>query len=135
MQWKGELPEGAVYDKPVWSLDIFATAAGVSGAILDDRKRYDGVNLIPYLKNEDESAPHQSLFWRVGTRAAIRVGDWKLLRNPRRGQGDQWELYNLANDISESNDLSATHPEKRAELLDAWNAYNDQMIDPVWTPN
>lgn len=135
MQWKGELPEGAVYDKPVWSLDIFATAAGVSGAILDDRKRYDGVNLIPYLKNEDESAPHQSLFWRVGTRAAIRVGDWKLLRNPRRGQGNQWELYNLANDISESNDMSATHPEKRAELLDAWNAYNAQMIDPVWTPN
>lgn len=135
VQWKGQLPPNQVYQKPVLSLDIFATAAALSKATLDDRKVYDGVNLIPYLKDEDTTSPHESLFWRLGTRTAIRVGDWKLLRNPRRGQGDDWELYNLAEDISEANDLAGTMPEKRAELIAAWEAMNQQMIDPTWSPN
>ena len=135
VQWKGQLPANQVYEHPVLSLDIFATAAALSNAQLDERKVYDGVNLIPYLKGEDGSRPHDTVFWRIDKRAAIRVGDWKLLRNPRRGQGDQWELYNLAEDVSEANDLASTLPEKRSEMIAAWEAMNRQMIDPVWTPN
>lgn len=134
VQWKGQIPANQVYDPPVLSLDIFATAAALSGATLDDRKVYDGVNLVPYLKGDDTSPPHETLFWRIGSRAAIRVGDWKLLRNPRRGQGDQWELYNLAEDIGETNDLASSLPEKRSEMVDAWEAMNRQMINPVWSP-
>lgn len=135
VQWKGQLPANQVYENPVISLDIFATAAALSNAQLDERKVYDGVNLIPYLKGEKNSRPHDTLFWRIDKRSAIRVGEWKLLRNPRRGQGDQWELYNLAEDISETNDLAASLPEKRSEMIAAWEAMNRQMIDPVWSPN
>ncbi len=135
VQWKRALPAGEVFTHPVISLDIFATVSALSNATLDDRKVYDGVNLIPYLTGENESPPHESLFWRIGSRAAIRVGDWKLLRNPGRGQGDQWELYNLADDIGETQDLADAMPEKRSEMIDAWEAMNRQMIDPIWTRN
>jgi arylsulfatase A-like enzyme len=134
VQWKSVLPQGEVYEKPVLSLDIFGTATAVGGAQLDDRKKYDGVNLIPYLQGQESGNPHESIFWRIGQRAAIRVGDWKLLRNTRRGQGDQWELYNLAEDISESNNLAEAMPERRAEMLAAWETKNAEMIDPVWSP-
>ncbi|UXX77882.1 arylsulfatase [Reichenbachiella carrageenanivorans] len=50
-------------------------------------------------------------------------GDWKILRLVAPfGNGD-WQLYNLAEDPSELNDLSATNPEKRMELIDAYQAY------------
>ena len=79
VQWKGQLPANRVYENPVISLDIFATAASLSNAQLDERKVYDGVNLIPYLKGEKNSRPHDTLFWRIDKHSAIRVGDWKLL--------------------------------------------------------
>ena len=133
-QWKGHLPAGRVYKNPVISLDVFATAAALSGARLDKRKTYDGKNLIPFLTGENASKPHDRLYWRIGNRAAMRVGDWKLLRNPRRGEGNSWELYNLAEDISEETDRSQSNPAKAAEMLKAWESMNAEMIDPVWNP-
>jgi arylsulfatase B len=135
IQWKGQLPANRVYENPVISLDIFATAAAFSNALLDERKVYEGFNLIPYLKGEKNLRPHDTLFWRIDKRSAIRVGDWKLLRNPRHGQGVQWELYNLTEDISETNDLAASLSEKSSEMIATWEATNRQMIDPVWLPN
>ncbi|MCZ6672105.1 MAG: sulfatase [Verrucomicrobia bacterium] len=134
VQWKGKLPAGSVYKNPVISLDIFSTAAAIANAQVDKHKRIDGVNLIPFLTGEKKGRPHDQLFWRIGSRAAIRVGDWKLLRNPRRGQGDDWELYNLAKDISEENDLAAKNPKKFKEMIAAWESMNAEMIDPVWSP-
>ena len=96
----------------------------------------DGVDLMPYLTGQDQGLPHRELFWRLNQKTAIRVGDWKLLRNPdRRGQQDApWKLYNLANDLSESNDLSTDEPERVRQLSAAWTRLNDEMMDPIWSP-
>lgn len=57
-----------------------------------------------------------------GRRMAQR-GSWKILwQEPPHGTGD-WQLYNLAEDLGEQHDLSAAHPELRAELVAAWEAY------------
>ncbi len=134
LQWKSKLPEGRVYRHPVISLDVFATAVALSNASLEKGKRYDGVNLIPYLTGKNDARPHDQLFWRIGARTAIRDGDWKLLRNPRRGQAADWELYNLADEISEKSNLAKKRPDKLKELRTAWERLNAEMIDPVWTP-
>ena len=62
----------------------------------------------------------------------MRKGDWKILRNPKRGQGAEWQLYNLANDISETNDLATQNLAKREELLADWNKLNSRMAKPIW---
>ncbi len=134
-QWKGRLPAARVYEKPVWSLDIFATAVALAGASTDKKKVYDGVNLMPYLTGEDDSSPHEELFWRIGSKTAVRVEDWKLLKNPVRGKGEDWELYNLASDIGEMKNLAGENAAKLSELKTVWERYNSQMIDPVWSPN
>ena len=60
------------------------------------------------------------------------MGNWKLLRNPRRGQSDEWQLYNLANDIAEQNNLATKNKAKREELLSAWRELNAEMVEPLW---
>ncbi|MEQ9302214.1 MAG: arylsulfatase [Cyclobacteriaceae bacterium] len=53
----------------------------------------------------------------------IRKGDWKLFNRGYPIEEDNFELYNLAMDITESNDLSSAFPDKRSEMLELWRAY------------
>jgi arylsulfatase B len=97
-------------------------------------RELDGVDLVPYLKGKRDGRPHEVLFWRMNQRTAVRVDDWKLVRNPGRGSGADWQLYNLAEDVSESNDLAQSHPEKLNEIKAGWAEMNGQMIQPVPGP-
>jgi arylsulfatase A-like enzyme len=91
------------------------------------------VNLLPFLTTASDESPHNELFWRVGTKAAIRSGDWKLLRNPgRRQKNAEWELYNLKDDIGETSNLAAEQPARVKRLTAAWERLDAQMIEPVW---
>jgi arylsulfatase A-like enzyme len=129
VQWKGQLPAGKVYEQPVIALDIHPTAVAVAGGKLAPEWKLDGVNLLPYLKGERTDAPHRALFWRFGEQHAIRQGDWKLLKV--RGAAKP-ELYNLAEDMSEKNDLAEKHPDRVKQLTDAYNAWNAQLQEPRW---
>ena len=138
MQWPSRLPKGVVYEQPVISLDLFATALAVTGTGTDQLARsLDGVNLIPFLTGaERNTPPHNELYWRLGNRTALRAGDWKLLRQPARRTGAaDWELYNLAQDISETNNLADAESDRVRRLEQRWNHWNDQMIEPFWSRN
>ena len=132
MQWKGQLPAGMVYDKPVVSLDVFGTAAAIANAPIARNRPIDGVNLMPYLTGENKGRPHETLFWRARARTAIRVGDWKLVKNPGGRADAEWQLYYLAEDLSEENNLAGKQPDKFKEMMAAWDKVNGQMMDPVW---
>jgi arylsulfatase B len=127
MQWKNRIPAGSTYDHAISSLDLFPTFASAAGAILTDH--LDGVNLLPYLSGENPDAPHNSLFWRQGKRTALRKGDWKIVFNP---QIDDWELYNLADDLGETDNLVHRHAEIAEELKKEWDKMNQQMMAPIF---
>ncbi|MCB1070100.1 MAG: sulfatase-like hydrolase/transferase, partial [Kiritimatiellae bacterium] len=132
MQYKGVLPEGAVYDKPVISLDIMPTAVAVAGAELPANQECNGANLIPYVKGEQEGAPHQKLFWNRFRDFAAIDGDWKLLQTPSKAM-----LFNLKDDISEMHDLSEQYPERvqaMKQSIAEWQAANAEPLwDTAWT--
>ena len=130
MQWKGRIPAGHVDHRPVISLDVFGTAAAVANAPVSKRRGMDGVNLIPYLTGKNDSRPHDVLYWRLRNRTAVRVGEWKLLRNPTRGKSADWQLYDLENDVGETRDLANANPGKIEELKAVWKRLDDQMVDP-----
>ena len=99
-----------MYDQPVIQLDILPTALAAAQVEIPIRCKLDGVNLLPYLSGENAEPPHDALYWRFGQQMAIRQGDWKLVRyDPRvdgmTGRATESKLYNLADDIGESNDL------------------------------
>jgi arylsulfatase A-like enzyme len=130
MQWKGRIPAGKVYNEPVIGLDIHPTAVAAAGGSIPASAKLDGVNLLPFITGSSKGRPHDRLFWRFGPQAAVRMGDWKLLRMA----GGEWELYNLAQDIGEKNNRAATDPAKAKELEAAFNEWNAQLMEPKWGP-
>jgi arylsulfatase A-like enzyme len=61
----------------------------------------------------------------------LRQGDWKLVRNSRRND-DGWELFDLADDVSESKDLSSAQPDRFEQMMAVWRQMNGQMVEPAW---
>ncbi|MBA7589200.1 Bifunctional sulfatase/alpha-L-rhamnosidase [subsurface metagenome] len=118
--WPEKLKQGQVIGTPVISMDIFSTIAEVVGCNLPKRE-IDGVSLWP-LVTEGTPVDRESIIWHfphfrgktIVPYSIIRSGDWKLIK---RYCGDKkYELFNLADDISEKTDLSTQMPEKVVEL-------------------
>lgn len=80
-----------------------------------------GISILPALQGQ--SLPERAIGWELFGRKALRKGDWKLswMTSPY-GKG-AWQMFNLADDPTERNDLAAAKPEKLAELLKDWDAY------------
>ncbi|RPJ34058.1 MAG: hypothetical protein EHM17_08025 [Verrucomicrobiaceae bacterium] len=103
--WPGTLPKGKVYDHPVTALD--------------------GVNLIPYLTGKNEAPPHEAMFWRWRSQAAVLEFSWKLVHLGVEGRylfKVTWPDCELA-----VNNLIRQHPEIAARLKERfkqWSATN-----------
>lgn len=132
VRWPHRIPKNRVFESPVISLDIFATSLRAAGVSLP--KKHDGVNLIPHLTGHNTNWPHETLYWRTGKKAALRHKNWKLLRNPSRSTGPEWQLYDLSSDVSETTDLAATEVSVKDEMVRRWERLNSEMINPVWSP-
>ncbi len=133
VQWKGTIPPGQVYKKPVSSFDIFATAAA-NGEGVTAPPQIEGVDLLPFLTGKDTGTPHETLYWRQGGKAGLRHGDWKLVRmGGRKAPGKaRWELYDLSRDLSEKNDLAQSDPGQLTELIELWKKMNSEMSEPLF---
>jgi len=129
VQWPRRLSGPRTYNHPVISLDILPTVAAVAGAKLPQDRKIDGVNLIPYLTGQTKEPPHESLFWFAWGQYAIREGNWKLVNT-----GSHTELFDLADDIAESHDLSAEQVDVAKFLAHAYESWNSQMAQPLWPP-
>ncbi len=129
VQWKGKLPAGKTYVHPIIHLDLLPTAVAAAGGEIDPAWKLDGVNLLPYLTGENSSQPHETLYWRYGDQWAIRHGDWKLVTPSLR---PDTRLYNLAQDIGETNDFTAKEPERAKDLRALWEKWNSGQDEPLW---
>ncbi|MDF1812218.1 MAG: sulfatase [Verrucomicrobiales bacterium] len=118
---------GGVCSSPVISTDFFPTMLELAGISPKPELHKDGVSIVDLLKSP-ESKKERSLYWHYphyhgsgwSPGGAIRKGDWKLIEFWEHGDA---QLYNLASDLGELDDLSETNPEKKAELardLEKW---------------
>ncbi len=144
VRWKGHLAEGKTDARPIIQLDVLPTALAAAGVKPQPGWRLDGVNLLPYLTGKNSGQPHQGLYWRLGENMAIRKGDWKLVKTdelPLQAVNPSFyndltgaELYNLADDIGETKNLAAAHPDKVKELTLDWQQWNKELAQPLWAP-
>lgn len=123
VKWTNELPAGSTYAQPVSSLDILPTAVAAAQVALPSRLHLDGVNLLPYLAGQNHQPPHEALYWRMGRNRAIRQGKWKLVMPSNQPAA----LFDLAADIGETKDLSATHPQIVARLQELYSRWIAQL--------
>ena len=128
--WPAGFPSGATYRFPVTSMDITPTALAAAGA--DAAEGLDGVDLRPYLLGKT-GRPHQRLYWRRNVAAAVRDGDWKLIRIQELDSSYRAPLlFDLAADPAETRYLASECPEKAAELLELLGAWETSMKTPGW---
>ena len=89
----------------------------------------DGISLLPTLLGQDQ--PERPYLYRefsgYGGQQTIRVGDWKAVRQNMTKGNLEIELYDMANDIGETNDVAADHPDVVAKLA--------KMMREVRTPS
>ena len=127
--WPGTVPSGRVSDEPWAFWDMMPTVAELAGLSMEKAPPTDGLSLVSFLKG-GPAPEHEFFYWELHegpSLQAVRFGDYKAIR---QGPGKPLELYNLADDVSEKNDISKEHPElvERAENLMA-SSHKD---DPVW---
>lgn len=128
--WPKGIAKPGKFEGLVSALDIAATAVAISGAEVS-ATQLDGVNLVPFMKNEMQGSPNQALFWRKqeGVGWAVRTPDSKfLLEKP----GGEPELFDMANDPYESENIIATNPEQRKKMADLWNKWNESNRNIIW---
>lgn len=126
MRWPAKIQGGQIYNLPIISLDIFATAANYAGA--KPKNALDGVDIVPFLLGAKEGVPHEQLFWRQYDKKgyAVRNGDMKLVNI----KGEQDELYNLHDDIGEQHQLNSEADLQ--ELLKKRAEWNSVLKDPIF---
>jgi arylsulfatase A-like enzyme len=129
MPREGHLPAGAVYDRPVSSLDVLPTALAAAGFEPPDGGKLDGVDLLRDLGGRNNGSPHEQVFWRYRVWAAVREGRWKQVRD---GGHRPWELYDLEEDSDESDDQAARRPEVVGRMTAGWERWASGLIDPLW---
>ena len=114
VNWPGHIKSGSVVNGMMHVVDTYPTLAGLAGAKLDKSKPLDGVDMWPTI-SEDKPSPRTEVIYNIEPfRAGVREAEWKLIwRTPLPAAV---ELYNIAHDPSEKNNLAAQHPEKVAEL-------------------
>jgi arylsulfatase A-like enzyme len=115
VRWPGHVPAAKVSDEvwPQW--DLLPTLAEITGQKI--AHAIDGHSILTALKG-GQAPPHPYLYWDYGhTRGqykqAVRLGDWKAVRN---GADQPIELYDLRNDASEAQNVATKHPEVLTQI-------------------
>ena len=118
--WPKNIQAGAESDAVLMTMDMLPTFAEMLGRTLPGA--VDGRS-VESLFFEQGEGPERAVFWRMDTQLAVRRGPWKLVVTAAGRQ-----LFNLDDDVSESNDLAAVHPHLvrvLSEMLSAWEAEMD----------
>lgn len=139
IKWPGSGSAGRVSDIPVTSTDFYPTMLEMAGLELMPEQHMDGVSLVPLL-NGKGALEERPLFWHYphyGNQggkpgAAVRLGDYKLIEFFDPGLV---ELYNLAADVGESQNLADALPDKVEEMLRLLHSWQEELGARGMDPN
>jgi len=144
VKWPGVVKPGSKCATPIIGVDLFPTMCEMAGAELPAKQPLDGESIVPLLKGEGEELAERPIYWhfpaylqsysvwreqrdplfRSRPCGIIRVGDFKLHQYFEDGG---LELYNLKDDIGETQNLAQTSPEKTQELLKQMEAWREKI--------
>lgn len=114
--WPGKIAPGRVSAHLCYFPDLMPTFAELAGVACPADT--DGVSFVPELLGEKTAGraqpQHRYLYWEIGRQTAVRMGDWKAIRPS--ADPATWELYRLSDDLGETTNLAARHPEILRQL-------------------
>jgi arylsulfatase len=124
-------PKGSINHGVMHVADIMPTLLEVAGASYPrtqgevELPALMGKSWVPVLAGQAESPRNDSdyLAWELFGNHALRQGDWKIRWEYESLGKGQWELFNLASDVSERQDLAAAQPERVKAMVALWDEY------------
>jgi len=120
VRWPKKIAAGSTSNQLVCLNDVMATCAVALGHELPANAAEDSFNMVPALRGNDKKTIRENLVNHdVKGRFALRQGPWKLVTIADKETAPKYELYNLDQDIAESRDLSAQHPDIAAQMIAA----------------
>lgn len=123
-RWPGKIKAGQTNDHVFYQVDIMPTFGEMTGAEIQEP--IDGISILPTMFGEEIAGraqeQHDYFYWEYKKQVAVRKGNWKAIK-PKPDA--DWELYDLAKDVSESNNVAATHQELVQELADQAKASHE----------
>jgi arylsulfatase A len=137
VRWPGRIQAGTVSDIPIIGSDIFTTVLELAGAQVPTDRTIDGVNILPACEGKPVQRP-VPLFWRThiappASHAAMRIGDWKIVADQKL---DKFQLYQIAQDPQEENNLATAMPEKLAQMktkfMEVWAGVEKEGPSEWW---
>ncbi|PQO43913.1 sulfatase [Blastopirellula marina] len=128
VRWPGHVKAGSISDAIVGPIDMYPTILAAAGVQLPAGHIVDGESLLPVLEQTGTLRRDAYFTWfpHLIPGVSVRQGNWKLIRRfePHPSYPDIFELYNLKEDIGESQNLAEQMPEKVKEL----DALIDQFV-------
>ena len=137
--WPNVIPTTSTCDAAVCSIDFYPTFLKLADVQPAPGQIIDGVDINPLLRKTG-AISRDALYWHYphyanqGGKpgAAVREGNWKLIQFY---EDDHVELYNLAEDIEEKNDLSKSEPQRAEHLRQMLNTWRKSVDAKMMTPN
>jgi arylsulfatase A-like enzyme len=127
--WPGHIKPGITADGMIHVVDMYPTLANLAGASTAKCLPLDGLDVWATI-SEGKPSPRTEIVYNVEPfRGAVREGDWKLIW--RTLIPTSADLYNLAEDPYETNNVAAAHPEKVAAMEDRLNALGKESAKPL----
>lgn len=131
--WQNKIKPGSVTDHISAFWDIFPTFAEIAGAKTPEN--IDGISILPTLLGADDQQKHEFLYWEfheLRGRRALRKGNWKLINyNLFVPSETTVELYNLADDPGEENNIASEYPDIVRELSEIMeNSHTESEVFP-----
>jgi len=123
-QWKGKIPENTVCKEIASTIDLLPTIAHITNSKLSDNT-IDGKNIWKLLSGKKSKSPHKKegfYYYKESTLEGVRKGNWKL-----RIVKEDIALYNLREDISESNNVASKHPKVVKKLRKMMSQFDEEI--------
>ena len=129
IRWPGHIAPNTMIETPVTSTDFYPTLLEAAGLPLMPEQHMDGVSILPLLEHSTQDGlDDRPIFWHYPHYSnqgctpgcSVRKGHWKLIEF---FEDEKLELYDIYNDVGETKDVSAEHPDIVQELkslLDQW---------------
>lgn len=115
--WEGKIAPGSTSELISAFWDVLPTLAEVAG--VDAPNNIDGISFLPELQGQVDQQKHEFLYWEFPAyqgQQAVRMGDWKGIRKDIFKGNLEIELYNLASDPREQNDIASANPEVAKQI-------------------
>ena len=119
--------EGTIMSQPCTFLDVMPTCLELAGATYPSFYNGNSIkpmcdearSFVPLLQDKNSWDDERTLYWEHERGKAVRKGNWRLTALANGG----WQLFDLAHDLSETNNVAAEHPDKVREMKSLWNTW------------